>query len=394
MFDCARRVVVKVGSSTVAPGGRGLDQSRMDALATQVAREWSQGRQVVLVSSGAVAAGRSLLALKGPPRTVPLKQACAATGQRALLAHWERAFAPHGLRTAQILLTGDVTRNRTRFTNSRNTFETLLRFGVVPVINENDTVAVDEIRFGDNDQLAVLVANLIHAQVLVLLTDTEGLYTADPQKDPTAQRIAHVARVDEQVLALAGDSVGGGVGSGGMRSKVQTAASAAAFGVTTVVAHGAGENVLNRLLAGEDLGTTFAAEGTPLTSRKHWIAFSTEPRGTLVLDSGAVQALSRRGSSLLPSGIVAVSGDFGPGDTVRCIGPDGVEVARGLTNYGVHMLVRICGLRSEELHALLGDDACEEAIHRDDLVLSDGLRQNGAPVEPKECRGDNEQDDE
>ncbi len=363
----AHRVVVKVGSSSLSADGV-LDDAQFESLATQIAHHRSAGRQVILVSSGAIAAGRGLLGLSGPPRTMPLKQACAATGQRELMERWERAFRVHGVHTAQVLLTREDVANRARFVNARNTFETLLRFGVVPIVNENDTVSVDEIKLGDNDQLAALVTNLTHSELLILLTDTDGLFTADPNRDPSAERIPEVKRVDGDVLALAG-APASDIGLGGMHSKVLTARTAAAFGVVTVVVDGRSPGVLDRTLAGEELGTYFAAEKQPLSSRKHWIAYSAEPRGTLVIDDGAVRAICDRGSSLLPSGVVAVSGDFGPGDPVRCVDPSGEEVARGLSNYGVDVLVRICGLRTDALRRQLGDDACEEAIHRDDLVL-------------------------
>ena len=364
----ARRVVVKVGSSSLTAPGQGLDDSQFAALARQIATQRAADRQVILVSSGAIAAGRELLGLSGAPRTIPLKQACAATGQRELMDRWETAFRPYGIHTAQVLLTSEDVRDRARFVNARNTFETLLRFGVVPTVNENDTVSVDEIKLGDNDHLAALVTNLTGSELLVLLTDTDGLYTADPNRDPNAQRIPFVAKVDNDVLGLAGEPASD-VGRGGMRSKVRTAATAGAFGVATIVAHGRTPDVLEAILTGNDVGTLFAAQVAPLSSRKHWIVYSAEPKGTLVLDPGAVHALRNRGSSLLPSGIVAVAGEFAPGDPVRCVGPDGAEVARGLTNYGVSVLVRVCGLRSREIRRRLGDDACDEAIHRDDLVL-------------------------
>jgi len=367
----ARRIVVKLGSSSLVTTGRELDDTQFGTIAAQIAHARAEGRQVILVSSGAVAAGRGLLGLTQPPRTIPLKQACAATGQRALMDRWECAFHPHGARTAQVLLTREDVKNRARFVNARNTFEALLRFGVVPVVNENDTVSVDEIKFGDNDQLSALVTNLVGAQLLVLLTDTDGLYTADPNRTPDAQRIPYVARVDAPLLALAGASKSD-VGRGGMHSKVKTAQMASAYGVATIVAHGRAPDVLTRALAGEDVGTLFASNEDPLSSRKHWIAYSSDPRGTLVLDAGAVRAVREGGRSLLPSGILAVAGEFGPGDPVRCVDGEGREVARGLTNYGVAVLVRVCGKRSAEIRRILGEDACEEAIHRDDLVLVEG----------------------
>jgi glutamate 5-kinase len=367
----ARRIVVKVGSSSLVTAGRELDDGQFRAIAAQIAEARAEGRQVILVSSGAVAAGRGLLGLTQPPRTIPLKQACAAAGQRALMDRWESVFHPHGARTAQILLTRDDVKSRARFVNARNTFEALLRFGVVPVVNENDTVSVDEIKFGDNDQLSALVTNLVHAELLVLLTDTDGLFTADPNRTADARRIPYVGRVDAQVQALAG-APKSDVGRGGMQSKVKTAQMASAYGVATVVAHGRAPDVLRRALAGDDIGTFFASDEDPLSSRKHWIAYSSEPRGTLVLDGGAVRAVREGNRSLLPSGILAVAGEFGPGDPVRCVDGEGREVARGLTNYGVAVLVRVCGRRSAEIRRILGEDACDEAIHRDDLVVVEG----------------------
>ena len=371
-----KRVVIKLGSSTLLTREKSLDSQQFRAIAWQIAVLKEKGFEVILVSSGAIAAGRELLGLKGPPRTIPLKQACAATGQRELMNRWEEAFRMHGIKTAQVLLTKDDVNSRARFVNARNTFETLFRFGVIPVVNENDTVAVDEIRLGDNDHLSALVANLTRAEILIMLTDTDGLYTADPAREPTASLIPLVEKVDEPILALAGKPTSD-VGRGGMHSKVRTAAMAADYGTATVVAGGRTPGVLNRLLTGEELGTFFTANEAPLSSRKHWIAYSVDPKGAVVLDQGAVGALRHGGHSLLPSGITAVEGDFGPGDPVRCLGPDGQEIARGLSNYGAQVLGGICGKRSDEIHRLLGADACEEAIHRDDLVLLNNLRTQG-----------------
>ncbi len=368
ILAAARRIVVKLGSSSLVETGRGLERGQFQAVAKQVAALAAGGRQVILVSSGAIAGGWGLLGLKRPPRTIPLKQACAATGQRALMEQWEEALEEHGLKAAQILLTREDVRDRTRFTNARNTFEALLRFGVVPVVNENDTVSVEEIRFGDNDQLSALVANLVRADLLVLLTDTDGLFTADPNRDAAAERIPFVREVTADMIACAGAPTSA-VGSGGMRSKVTTAAMAAANGTATIVAHGRMPDVLLRVLAGDGLGTFFAPQQDPLSARKHWIAYSAPCRGTLVLDAGAVEAVLRGGRSLLPSGVMAVAGEFAAGDPVRCVDPQGREIARGLTRYAVNVLVRLCGLRSEQIRRQLGDDAHEEAIHRDDLVL-------------------------
>ena len=371
LLGTAKRIVVKVGSSTLTSAGGALDPEPFAALAGQIAAARAAGHQVVLVSSGAVAAGRAVLGLERAPRTMPLKQACAAAGQREVMDRWEQAFRKHGAFTAQVLLTRDVASDRPRLVNARNTLETLLRLDAIPVVNENDTVAVEEIRFGDNDELSALVVNLIGARLLVLLTDTDGLYTADPRRDRGAQRIAEVGTVDDGIRALAG-APSGDVGRGGMRSKVRTAEMAAAFGATTVVAHGRTPDVLARILAGEDEGTCFAAQDDPLGARKHWIAYTAQPRGTLVLDPGAVRAIQRGGCSLLPSGVTAVAGTFGAGEPVRCVDQRGREVARGLCNYAVDVLVRLCGLRSDAIRRQLGDDACEEAVHRDDLVLMTG----------------------
>ncbi|MFQ5457542.1 MAG: glutamate 5-kinase [Myxococcota bacterium] len=365
----ARRVIVKVGSSIVTADGRGLNRRAVNAIARDIASVLSGGAQVILVSSGAVAAGNSHLEMKRRPRTIPEKQATAAVGQSRLIRAWERAFVPHDRSVGQVLLTSDDLGNRRRFLNARHTLLTLLRLGVVPVINENDTVVVEEIKFGDNDQLAALVTNLIEADLLIFLTDTEGLYDRDPRREKRPRLIPLVRRIGPALEAMAGNAAGGTTGTGGIASKIAAARKSAQFGVPCVVASGRRRGCIGRILAGEPIGTLFLPDETPLTSRKHWIAHTGRARGALRVDSGAVDALRDRGKSLLPSGVTAVKGQFGVGDLVQILDPRGREFARGLAAYRSEEIDRIKGLRTSDIVAALGYKSTDEIIHRDDLVL-------------------------
>lgn len=364
-----RRVLVKVGSSIVTSDGKGLNTRAVNRIAEDIAHAASSGHEIILVSSGAVAAGTSRLSLARRPRTIPEKQAAAAVGQSGLIQAWERAFARHGLKVGQVLLTSDDLGNRRRFLNARHTLLTLLRLGVVPVINENDTVVVEEIKFGDNDHLAALVTNLIEARLLIFLTDTEGLYDRDPRKHRRPRLIPLVRRIDPGLETLTGEPLSGNVGTGGIASKIAAARKSGHFGVPCVVASGRLRRCVSRVLDGELIGTLFLPHEAPLRSRKHWIAFTRQPQGSLQVDAGAVAALRDRGKSLLPSGVARVTGRFGVGDLVRIVDPEGKEFARGLVEYASDEVDKIKGLRTTDIEATLGYKSTDEVVHRDDLVL-------------------------
>jgi glutamate 5-kinase len=363
----ARRIVVKVGSGLVTAPGVGPDPDQIERLAADLAAIRRE-REVVLVSSGAIATGMARLALPERPRSIPEKQAAAAVGQAALMWEYEIAFKRHGLPVGQVLLTAQDIGDRTRYLNARNTLLALLEFGVLPIVNENDTVAVAEIKVGDNDNLSALVASLIEADLLVLLTDVDGLYTADPTRSPDATLVTTVEAITPDVMAMAGAHVDG-ISVGGMATKLEAAQKAAASGVSMIVASGRRPGTLGRILAGEEVGTWFVPKADRLGARKRWIAFAAPPQGRLTVDAGALRALTDQGRSLLPSGVAAVDGDFSTGDVVAVVGPDGKEFARGLVNFDVGELRRIRGVRTQDIEARLGYKSFEEVIHRDNLVV-------------------------
>ncbi|MBM4440648.1 MAG: glutamate 5-kinase [Candidatus Rokubacteria bacterium] len=363
----ARRIVVKVGSGLVTAPHVGPDPDRIERLAADVAAI-RRGREVALVSSGAIATGMARLALAERPRSIPEKQAAAAVGQSALMWQYEIAFKRHGLAVGQVLLTAQDIGDRTRYLNARNTLLALLGFGVVPIVNENDTVAVEEIKVGDNDNLSALVASLVEADLLVLLTDVDGLYTADPARDPAATRLDTVDTITDAVLAMAGVHEDG-VSVGGMATKLQAAQKAAASGVPMVIASGREPGMLARILSGEPVGTYFVPKADRLGARKRWIAFAAPPLGRLTVDAGAVRALTRHGRSLLPSGVTEVGGEFSAGDVVAVVDGAGREVARGLVNFDLGELRRIRGAQTHEIEARLGYKSVDEVIHRDNLVI-------------------------
>jgi glutamate 5-kinase len=365
-----RRLVVKVGSGLVTTPAAGPDRRRIGALAADlVAARGEAGREVVLVTSGAIATGMARLALSHRPRSMPDKQAAAAVGQSALMRHYEAAFKRHGLAVGQVLLTAQDIGDRARYLNARNTLLALLRFGVLPVVNENDTVAVEEIKVGDNDNLSALVASLIEADLLVLLTDVDGLYTANPAVDRDARKLDTVEAVTDDIARLVWDGAGAGA-VGGMATKLQAAQKAASAGVPMIIANGRTEHVLARLLAGEPLGTFFAPRTDRLGARKRWIAFAVPPQGRLTVDAGAVQALTLGGKSLLPSGVVKVDGDFAAGEVVAVVTEEeGKEFARGLVNFDAPELRRIRGAKTREIELRLGYKSFDEVIHRDNLVI-------------------------
>ncbi|HHV49614.1 MAG: glutamate 5-kinase [Azonexus sp.] len=363
----ARRLVVKVGSALVTNNGNGLDLTAIAGWARQIAALRAAGREVVLVSSGAVACGVQRLGWQRRPRTMHEKQAAAAVGQAALVEVYEAAFNKHQLRTAQILLTHDDLADRKRYLNARSTLNTLLELGVIPIINENDTVVTSEIKFGDNDTLGALVANLLEADALIILTDQKGLYTADPRKDPTARLIEQATAGDPALEDMAGGA-GTQVGTGGMITKVIAAKRAARSGAATVIASGHEVDPILRLAQGEALGTLLISETPPLAARKQWLADHLQLAGRITLDAGAVAAL-QAGKSLLPVGMTMVQGDFERGAAIACQTEDGQEIARGLSNYGSSEARRIAGKSTAEIEHILGYLEDAEMIHRDNLIL-------------------------
>ncbi|MAX32568.1 MAG: glutamate 5-kinase [Halomonadaceae bacterium] len=363
----ARRVVVKVGSALLTNDGRGLDEAAIGGWVDQIAELHRRGIEVVLVSSGAVAAGMVRLGWQARPSAVHALQAAAAVGQNVLTECYEGHFDRHGVLTAQILLTHDDLSNRKRYLNARSALRTLVELRVVPVVNENDTVVTDEIRFGDNDTLGALVANLLEADALIILTDQEGLFDADPRHNPQASLIPEARADDARLTAMAG---GGGVlGRGGMATKVRAARLAARSGAVTAIASGRQPDVLTRLIEGERLGTLLRPEQAPIAARKRWLAGQLQVRGRLTLDAGAVTVLRERGSSLLPVGVKALSGDFVRGDMVECVDEQGQRIAKGLINYGADDAARILGKPSHQIESLLGYMEAPELIHRDNLVV-------------------------
>jgi glutamate 5-kinase len=364
----ARRLTIKVGSSLVTAEGRGLDRDAIANWAAQIAALRAGGREVLLVSSGAIAEGMKRLGWPRRPQSMHELQAAAAVGQMGLVQVYESCFAEHGLRTAQVLLTHADLADRQRYLNARSTLRTLLALGVVPVINENDTVVTDEIRFGDNDTLGALVTNLVEADCLVILTDQSGLYSADPRHDPNAKLLQRARAGDPALEDIAGGA-GSSIGRGGMITKVLAAKRAARSGAHTVIASGREKDVLVRLAAGEAIGTFIQAQTSPLAARKQWLADHLQLAGRLHLDAGAARALRAGGRSLLPVGVSAVEGEFERGAAVACVGPDGAEIARGLVNYSAGDARRIAGHPSTEIVALLGYEDEPELIHRDNLVV-------------------------
>ncbi len=364
----ARRCVVKIGSALITNGGQGLDVAAIDNWVAQMAALRARGLEVLLVTSGAVAAGMQRLGVRSRPHELHELQALAAVGQMGLIQLYETAFQRHGLYTAQVLLTHEDLADRRRYLNARSTLRTLIRHGVVPVINENDTVATEEIRFGDNDTLAALVANLVEADVLVILTDQAGLFERDPRQDPSARLVTQGAAGDRRLLEMAGGS--GALGRGGMRTKLLAAEKAARSGAATVIAWGREPDVLRRILAGEVIGTYLVPAQGRVAARKQWLAAHAQVRGRLTLDAGACRVIREAGRSLLPVGVKAVEGEFTRGEIVSCVDPEGREVARGLVNYSADEARRIMGQASDRIEAILGYVDEPELIHRDNMVVT------------------------
>ncbi len=363
-----RRWVVKLGSALLTGDGRGLDRSGIADWVRQVAALTAAGCEVVLVTSGAVAEGVARLKLKRRPDTIHELQAAAAVGQMGLIEAYEAAFQKFGLRTALALLTHDDLSNRRRYLNARSTLRTLLDYGVVPVINENDTVATDEIRFGDNDTLAAMVTNLIEAHVLVLLTDQDGLFDADPRHHATAQLVSFGRANDDALSAMAGAGIGV-LGRGGMATKVAAARVAARSGARTVIANGRSEDVLEKIRAGDSVGTLLVPDVGPMVARKRWIAGQLKTKGEVELDAGAVRVVRESGRSLLPVGVTATRGEYARGDVVLCVDAKGTPVAKGLINYSSDETRQILGCATRDIAAKLGYMDEPELVHRDNLVV-------------------------
>lgn len=364
----AKRIVVKIGSSLVSSREAGLQPERIDRLADEIAALRSSNRELLIVSSGAIISGIKKLALKDYPKSLPIKQAAAAVGQSRLMWAYEKSFERLGLRVAQILLTHQDLADRRRFLNARHTLAALIDFGVIPIINENDTVAVEEIRVGDNDSLAAEVAHLVDADLLVILSDVDGLFTENPRKNPSAQLIPVINEITEDIERRAGVSTTF-EGTGGMATKVRAAKKVGEYGVATLILNGQRAGLLPTVLSGSDGGSLFLAKERRLTSRKHWIGYTLRPRGTITLDQGAVEALANRGKSLLASGILNVTGLFEAGDPVSCLDQDGKEFAKGLVNFSSDTVGKIKGLKTAEIQQQLGPQEYEEVIHRDNLVI-------------------------
>jgi glutamate 5-kinase len=364
----AKRIVVKVGSSLLTSLETGLARSEIGQYCQEIAQLMAAGKEVILVSSGSIAEGCKRLGWRSRPDEVHRLQAAAAVGQIGLMQAYEEGLKAHGCGSAMILLTHDDLADRQRYLNARATLKTLTDMSVVPIINENDTVATDEIRFGDNDTLGALVANLIEADLLVILTDVAGLLSADPRVDATAERIESALATDATLTNLVGEGAGT-IGSGGMVTKLRAARLAARSGAHTLIAAGQEPQILTRLLDGENLGTWLQAEVSPMTARKRWIAGQLRSKGDIVIDSGAVHALRQHGVSLLAAGVLSVRGDFRRGDVVRCLDQNNEIVAQGLSNYGVAEGAAIKGLASGAYRQAIGYAAEEEVVHRDNLVL-------------------------
>lgn len=366
-FQQVRRVVVKIGSN-VLTRDQGLNLTVIETISHEICRLIACGRQVILVSSGAMAAGMRKLQLSQRPEAIPARQAIAAVGQAGLILAYEKAFAQDRTKVAQILLTAEDMTSRKRYLNARNTLNTLLGWGVVPIINENDTVMVDEIKFGDNDNLAAVIALLMDSDLLINLTDIDGLYDKDPRVHPDAQLLSQIEIIGKSIERYASD-IPGALGTGGMLTKIKAARKVTAAGIPMVIANGSRPDILRRLFSGDPLGTFFVPRQERLSSRKCWLAFSLKPKGAIVLDDGASSAIRGRGKSLLPSGIVRVVGDFNVGDPVQFVNADGTILGNGLVNYSAGDIRKIKGLKTGQIAACLGEKPYDEVIHRDNLVL-------------------------
>ena len=362
------RIVIKIGSNILTDKRGGLNPKRIHSIAKDISDICKAGYEVVVVSSGAVAAGMKKLGLKEKPKDIQLKQAAAAVGQSSLMWAYEKSFSDFGKKVAQVLLTREDFSERVRYLNSKNTLITLLSYGIIPIINENDTVATDEIKFGDNDQLAALVSGLIDAERLIILSDVEGLYSSDPTKNPEAKIIPFVDEITPEFEAMAGGA-GSVVGTGGMYSKILAAQKAAAYGTKVNIISGRKKGLMAALLRGAHYGTEFRPHAKKISSRKGWIAYAIRPKGSLIIDDGAVNAILKTGKSLLPSGILKVEGEFDTGDAVYFVDLSGNRIAKGIVNYSSQDMERIKGRKTSEIETILGYKYSDEVVHRDNLVL-------------------------
>ncbi len=360
--------VIKVGTNVLADETGRLNRQRIQSLADQLARVRTARRKVVLVTSGAIGAGVGKLGLRKRPTELPHLQACAAIGQSALMQLYQESLGRHGVNTAQILLTASDFDSRARYLNVRNTIRTLFEYDALPIINENDTVSVAEIKFGDNDHLAAMVTNLLRAPLLVLLTNVDGLYSDDPRNNPDARLLTTVPVIDHTVADLAANTTSE-LGTGGMKSKLRAARLATAAGEAVIMANGAIDHILDRIFAGEAVGTLFQPHGEDVASWKRWVGFTARPRGTIQIDAGACRAVTQQGKSLLPVGVIRVIGEFGKGDVVSICDDMGGEIARGLSNYSSEWASRLQGKQREQIQALLGNIPYPELVHRDNLVV-------------------------
>ncbi len=368
ILERASRVVIKIGSQVLS-SPEGIEEKRVEGLVQDVATLHDQKKEIIIVSSGAVAAGLTGLGLKERPKTIPQKQALAAVGQIRLMSIYEKYFSHFGRNVAQLLLTHEDLANRRRYINARHTLQTLLESSIIPVVNENDTVAVEEMQFGDNDHLSSLVATLIGADLLVILSDVDGVYDHDPRLHKEAELISLITDIRGSMRKFGGQSLSS-YGTGGISSKIGAAEKAAAAGIPTLIANGLKAGILLKVFdTRAETGTLVVPKEGRLTSRKHWIAFNLKPAGEIVVDQGAHHALAQKGKSLLPSGLREVRGTFGVGECVRCLDPKGGEFARGLVNYSAQELNQIKGLHTSKIEEVLGYKAYDEIIHRDDLVL-------------------------
>lgn len=365
----AKRIVIKVGTSTITYANGKRNFSQIDRLAREISDLQNQGKEMILVTSGAVAVGVDRMGLPGKPKTIPGKQAAAAVGQGVLMHTYEKFFADYGQIVAQVLITKTEAIDRHRYTNTRNTFMELMRQRVIPIVNENDVVALDELKIGDNDNMSALVAGIVDADLVIILSDVNGLYTANPQTHPDAVIVPEVAEITPEIEASAG-GVGSARGTGGMATKIQAAKAATSSGIHLVIASGTEKNAITRVLQGEELGTLFVSRENRLQFRKRWLAFGAKIAGSIVVDDGCAKAIRKAGGcSILPAGVFAVQGEFLPGSTVSVIDKDAHELARGLVHYSSAELEQIKGCNSGEIANILGHKNFDEVIHRDDLVI-------------------------
>jgi glutamate 5-kinase len=367
-YQQTKRAVVKIGSRALTEKN-GLNLRLIGSMAGQISRLWENGVEVILVSSGALAAGMKKVGLPRRPDEIPKRQAAAAVGQAGLIMEYEKAFESHGRKVAQVLLTGSDLNNRKRYLNARNTIHTLLSWGIVPIINENDTVAVDEIKFGDNDNLSAMIAMLMDADILINLTDTDGLHTRDPRQG-NAELIPTVEKITPKIQKLAG-AMPGSLGAGGMSAKIKAAKKLASAAVPMTIANAFEENILQKLFSGQKHGTFFVPKIKRLASRKCWIAYSTKPKGAITIDDGAAQAILEKGKSLLPSGVTGVMGDFNVGAPVEFSTGENRTLGVGLVNYSSAHIQKIMGLKTGMIAGILGSKPYDEVIHRDNLVITD-----------------------